>query len=223
MLQQHRGPTAVQRRHHYEQAFGAYLRRHRIPYVAVDEARKAILPDDAHPAVHIHDPAAPPRALKSFDFVIYTDPASTHAPDTNLLIDIKGRKVTRRTKSAPDPLAPGRLENWVTRDDIDSLAIWEQLFGEGFRAAFVFLYWCHAQPPDGLFQQVFEHRSRWYALRTITLGAYTQKMRVRSPKWGTMHLSTQDFEELSQPLLRTDLVEQRGAPRIGLAPQGGGA
>lgn len=203
----------MQRRHHYEQAFGAYLRRHRIPYVAVDEARKAILPDNAHPAGNSTDPAAPPRALKSFDFVIYTDPASTAAPDTNLLVDIKGRKVARRTGA--DPLAPGRLENWVTRDDVDSLAVWERLFGDAFRAAFVFLYWCHAQPPDGLFQQVFEHKSRWYALRTITLAAYTRKMKVRSPKWGTMHLAATDFEELSQPLLRTTHREPDTQGRIG--------
>lgn len=34
----------AQRRHHYEQAFEAFLREERIPYVAVNEARKALLP-----------------------------------------------------------------------------------------------------------------------------------------------------------------------------------
>lgn len=29
---------------HYERAFEAYLRAHRIPYVAVDEARRALVP-----------------------------------------------------------------------------------------------------------------------------------------------------------------------------------
>lgn len=35
----------AQRRHHYEQAFEAHLRAQRVPYVAVDEARKALLPE----------------------------------------------------------------------------------------------------------------------------------------------------------------------------------
>ena len=200
----------MQRRHHYEQAFSAYLRRHRIPYIGVDEARKALLPDDAVPGVSAPGTDAPTRALKSFDFVIYADPSRPEAPDANLLIDIKGRKVARRSPRA-DPLAPGRLENWVTREDIDSLSIWEQLFGEGFRAAFVFLYWCEAQPPDGLFQQVFDHRARWYAMRTITLADYKAHMRLRSPRWGTMHLPTADFEELSQPLLR--IASPAGEPQ----------
>ena len=34
----------AQRRHHYEAAFEGYLRQRRIPYVAVDEAKKSLLP-----------------------------------------------------------------------------------------------------------------------------------------------------------------------------------
>lgn len=34
----------AQRRHHYEQAFEAFLRDQRIPYVAVNEAKKALVP-----------------------------------------------------------------------------------------------------------------------------------------------------------------------------------
>ena len=50
----------TQRRFHYEQAFEHYLRANRVPYVAVDEARKTLLP--------AHDPL---EAIKSFDFVVY--------------------------------------------------------------------------------------------------------------------------------------------------------
>lgn len=46
----------AQRRFHYEQAFEYYLRSKKIPYVSVDEAKKAI-----------HGP----KKLKSFDFVVY--------------------------------------------------------------------------------------------------------------------------------------------------------
>lgn len=58
---------------HYEAAFEAFLRERAVPYVAVDEAKKALF-DQAK--------------LKSFDFVVY----SKNGP--NLLVDIKGRKAT---------------------------------------------------------------------------------------------------------------------------------
>ena len=35
----------AQRRFHYEQAFEYYLRANRVPYVAVDEAKKSLLPE----------------------------------------------------------------------------------------------------------------------------------------------------------------------------------
>ena len=37
-------------------------------------------------------------------------------------------------------------------EDVRSLTEWEKLFGDGFQAAFVFVYACDAQPPDALFQ-----------------------------------------------------------------------
>ena len=57
---------------HYEAAFEAFLRDRGIPYVAVDEAKKALFAD---------------ARLKSFDFVVY----SKNGP--NLLVDVKGRQL----------------------------------------------------------------------------------------------------------------------------------
>src|SRR3972149_2650541 len=45
----------MKRDNHYEAAFEAYLRRRRLPYVAVDEARRSLAPDGA---------------LKSLDFIV---------------------------------------------------------------------------------------------------------------------------------------------------------
>ena len=70
---------------HYESAFEAYLRSKGIPYVAVDEAKKALFAN---------------AKLKSFDFVVY----SKNGP--NLLIDVKGRQV--RDLAAARGLKPGR-------------------------------------------------------------------------------------------------------------------
>jgi len=232
----------AQRRHHYERAFETFLRQRRIPYVAVDEARKALLPPDASFRVagstttDAGSSVATDNALKSFDFVLYGDRC-------NFLIDVKGRKVLKRSRTVPSPeanaismLAPlargtypgsptpphlphlphspratratsapsvGRLESWVTEDDVQSLDIWQRLFGDGFVAAFVFVYWCDEQPPDGLFQEIMEYQGRWYALRAIRLENYSRAMRQRSPKWKTVDLARTDFERLSQPFVES--------------------
>lgn len=194
----------AQRRHHYEHAFEAYLRARRIPYVAVDEARKALLPESHQ--LRLAVPASvrgaipgeagqhvPVRqsALKSFDFVIY-------GQGSNVLVEIKGRRVARRAGRAGGA-AVGRLETWVTQDDVESLQAWQQLFGPAFFAAFVFIYWCDEQPPDGLFQEIFEHRERWYAMRAVRLDQYLRGMRTRSPRWRTVHIPPDMFERISQP------------------------
>ena len=79
------------RRVHYEAAFEDYLRSKGLPYVAVDEAKRAIFAG---------------ASIKSFDFLVYS------ASGPNLLADVKGRKF-------PDAI-PGRKrgasqawENWV--------------------------------------------------------------------------------------------------------------
>ena len=176
------------RRHvHYERAFEAYLRARRIPYIAVDEARRALLPDgrDLHFLNDDDDPAA---ALKSFDFVIYGD-------GTNLLVEVKGRKIPWRKSGV------GRLESWVTEDDIAALGAWEDLFGAEFQAAFVFVYWCESAPPMALFEEMFELRSRFYALRAVTLTDYVSSMKPRSPRWRTVDLPTDAFNEIARPLI----------------------
>ena len=192
------------RQHHYELAFESYLRAHRVPYVAVDEARKALLPEGARLAVHDGAGGAGMRALKSFDFVMYpgADRGDGGAAE-NLLIDVKGRKVPARTRRGD---APGRLESWVTEEDVSSLTAWQSLFGAGFRAAFAFVYWCEAQPPDGLFQHIIEHRGRWYAVRAILVDDYVACMRTRSVRWRTVHLATADFERLSRPLVGSGMA-----------------
>ncbi|MFM9958028.1 MAG: HYExAFE family protein [Phycisphaerales bacterium] len=189
----------AQRRHHYEVAFEEYLRARRIPYVSVNEARKALLPPDASFSVRT-DPAeaSATQSLKCFDFVVYSD-------RVNLLVDVKGRKVARRKKpqsgAALAAVPRSGLESWVTREDVDSLSAWRRLFGEGFDAAFVFVYWCDDQPPDGLFQEVFEHRGRWYAVRSARMDPYVASMRERSAKWRTVHVPARDFERISEPFL----------------------
>ena len=164
----------AQRRFHYDAAFEHYLRANAIPYVAVDEAKRAVHAD------------AVPRQLKSFDFVVY----SSSGP--NLLIDVKGRKHSGRTGRS--------LQNWVTDEDVRCLETWRGIFGEGFEAAFAFLFWCDAQPPDALFHEVFVYGERWYAVLAVTLQGYREHMRRRSAKWNTVSIPAAAFTELATPL-----------------------
>ncbi len=162
----------MNRRFHYDLAFEHYLRAKQIPYVAVDEARKSL-----------HGPVK----LKNFDFVVYGQTGP------NLLVDVKGRKHSGKSHKA--------LDNWVTADDVNDLQHWQRVFGPGFRAAFVFLYWCDAQPPDALFLETFEFRDRWYTVLAVTLDQYAAHARQRSPKWRTVHTPADAFNRISRPLM----------------------
>lgn len=174
------------RRHHYECAFEEFLRSRRIPYVAVDEARRALLPS-------FRGRGADDPALKSFDFVVYGGAG-------NLLIDIKGRRTVGR-----------RLESWATLEDVESLRRWEHLFGPGFEAAFVFIYSSEDQPPDALFQEVIEHRGTWYALRSVLVREYAAVMKLRSQRWRTVDVPAAAFSRISHPFTGADLP--RPGPR----------
>lgn len=166
----------MQRRFHYDQAFEHYLRANGIPYVAVDEAKRAM------------DCRTQPKGIKSFDFVVYSESGA------NLLIDVKGRKHSGKT---------GRqLQNWVTREDVKALNQWSGIFGEGFQGAFAFLFWCDVQPPDALFHEIFAFGERWYAVLAVRLHDYEINMRRRSAKWDTVSLPVKAFDEVAVPLKR---------------------
>lgn len=155
---------------HYEAAFEAFLRSRGIPYVAVDEAKKALFAN---------------ARLKSFDFVVY----SQKGP--NLLIDVKGRQVRDRASRKG-------FETWATQRDVEDLMQWEQVFGEGFKAILSFVYWIDAPLSPG--PGMFEHRERWYLLMGIELAEYRNAMRRRSIKWETVALPAEDFKALARPL-----------------------
>jgi len=159
---------------HYEAAFEDYLRQHQIPYVAVDEAKKALFRD---------------AKLKSFDFIVYS---SRH---TNWLADVKGRRWAARS-------GKGRRawENWVTQGDLDGLSQWQQVFGASFRALLVFAYWldgADATPPPEI---VFRRREQRYVFAGVPLEEYKLHARVRSPKWDTVNVPTREFAKHVRPI-----------------------
>src|SRR5688500_19879432 len=98
---------------HYEAVFEAVMRHMGVTYIHVDEAKRALFAT---------------AKLKSFDFVVY----SKNGP--NLLIDVKGRLLRDRS-------AKRGFETWTTERDVADLTQWEQVFGEGCKAVFSFIYW----------------------------------------------------------------------------------
>jgi hypothetical protein len=158
---------------HYEAAFEAYLRERAVPYVAVDEAKRALFAD---------------AKLKSFDFVVY----SRAGP--NLLVDVKGRSARSRGAGG----SPKSFESWATQRDVDDLLHWQQVFGDGFSAVLGFTYWIDAPliPEPGH----FEFARRWYWLMGVELNEYRARMKRRSAKWETVCLGSHDFRQLARPL-----------------------
>ncbi|MGD8453176.1 MAG: HYExAFE family protein [Phycisphaerae bacterium] len=158
---------------HYEAAFEHYLQARQIPYVAVDEAKKATFRD---------------ARLKSFDFIVYS------AEQTNWLVDIKGRRWVRR-KNQHKPA----WENWVTQDDLDGLRQWEEVFGVGFGGLLVFAYSLEpdAVPPP---EVVHAFRDARYVFVGVPLEVYAEHARIRSPKWGTVNMPTREYARHVRPI-----------------------
>ena len=159
---------------HYEAAFEDFLRAGGLPYVAVDEAKKALFGA---------------AAIKSFDFLVY----SNSGP--NLLVDVKGRKFP---DAASGRKAAGRAwENWVTREDLAGLAEWQRVFGPDFRATLVFAYWLQGPPQRSPFPDVHLFRERHYAFVAVHMDAYLAAARPRSAKWQTVTMPSAEFARLA--------------------------
>jgi hypothetical protein len=157
----------------YEAAFEDYVRHHRIPYVAVDEAKRAAFRD---------------AKLKSFDFIVYSEGRP------NWLVDIKGRRWAMRKRQGRPA-----WENWVTQADLDGLRQWQQVFGEGFGALLVFGYRLDAagEPPP---EVVHGFRAARYVFAGIPVDTYQMHARTRSPKWGTVSMPVQEFAKYIRPI-----------------------
>ncbi len=159
----------------YETAFEAFLREQGLCYVAVDEARRAVLGD---------------MPVKNLDFIVLGPTGA------RLLVDVKGRQFPGGPASKPRYV----WESWATRDDVDGLTHWQGLFGSDYRPLFVFMYRVLPTvtlPTETL--DVWRHKGESYLLRAVTLEEYRQNMRVRSPKWGTVGLTKGTFEKIVRP------------------------
>ena len=159
------------RRNHYDAAFEDFLRSRRVPYVTVDERRRALLAE---------------ASLKSFDFIV-------DCPGRNLLVDVKGRQWGGKSGR--------RWENWATEDDVRSMLHWETVFGAGFRAALVFAYAFEGAPPeDREGASIFTYRDRGYFFSLAWVDDYAGQMKVRSASWETVTVAAADYRLIRRPL-----------------------
>jgi hypothetical protein len=164
---------------HYEAAFAAWLGQRGVPFLAIDEHARP-LADVAAGSAH----TSRRTSLKSPDFLVGS-PGPRY-----WLVDIKGRRF---------PTGASYWKNWSTGDELESLAIWEELLGSQFCSLLVFAYNVVGDfaplPPE----ELFEHRGALYAFVGIRLDHYTSWSHPLSARWGTVSVPTAQFRALAQP------------------------
>ncbi len=165
----------MNRSNHYELAFEAYLRDRRLCYIAVSESRRSLF--DA-------------ESVKSLDFIVYG------SGDARLLVDVKGRRFPGMCRGKPR----WTWETWTMSDDAAGLERWTDRFGQGFVGLLVFMYDLGPEvelPVD--VEDLWEFRDRRYLLRAVDIRDYRRHLRVRSPRWGTVHLPREIFQSVVRP------------------------
>ena len=165
----------AKRDNHYEAAFEAWLRWLRLPYVAVDEARRSVAPL----------PSRLERTIKSLDFIV-----SPPSKSASWLVDVKGRQF---------PTAGRQYwRNWSTADELESLASWETLFDNHSTGLLVFAYSVIGDlgplPPE----EMFTYRDRLYGFVGIRLDHYASFAKPLSARWGTVSMPTAQFKALAR-------------------------
>ena len=154
---------------HYERAFGNWLIDSHVPYTAVDEQKRA---------------AFGRSKFKSFDYLLYP-------PGEKIIIaEVKGRKFTGTSFAKLTG-----CECWVTTDDIEGLAHWQQVFGHTHTAAFIFAYKTEKVDVDFDGRDVYDFNEGKYIFFCIKLDDYCKYMKIRSPKWKTVTLPADKFRQ----------------------------
>jgi len=161
------------RDNHYEAAFEGFLRERRLPYIAVDEAKRSLLGD---------------ATLKSLDFIV------TAPGGERWLVDVKGRRF-------PSGLGRQYWKNWSTRDDLSSLARWQQVFGREFVGLLVFAYNVVADRAPLPWEQLYDFRGGLYGFLAIRVEEYAMHARLISPRWDTLAMPSALFRSKAEPFI----------------------
>jgi hypothetical protein len=184
----------AKRDNHYEAALEAYLRWLAIPYVAVDETRRALTGD---------------ASLKNLDFLV-SPPALSLAPPPQTrrwLTDVKGRRF---------PTAGRQYwRNWCTREELSSLAAWEELLAPQASGLLVFAFNVIGELAPLPAEELFVFRGSLYAFVGVRLDHYVSFARPLSARWDTVAVPTATFRSLARPL--RELCGAELPQRVGVA------
>jgi hypothetical protein len=94
----------------------------------------------------------------------------------------------------------GTVPNWSTRDDLDGLDRWQNLFGGRFQSLFVFAYNVTGETSPLPEERLFVFREQRYAFLGVRLEHFMAHARLISPKWETLAMPTAEFRRWAQPL-----------------------
>ena len=160
------------RSNHYDAAFEEYLRSRRVPYVAVDEKRRALFAD---------------QSLKSLDFIVET-------PGRNLLVDVKGRRfggTAGRWENWATEDDVTSMKRWegVFGDRFQAALVFTYWLDESV-----------IDIPDGF--ESFTFAGRRYLFAAASLDDYAAACHTRSASWGTVAVARATFRSFHVPLHR---------------------
>jgi hypothetical protein len=153
----------------YERAFENWLIDNGVHYVSGQEHKKTALG-------HLK--------IKSFDFLLCPP------NQQKIVAEVKGRSFKGTTLSQ---LAG--FECWVTTEDVDGLAEWQEVFGPGHTAVFVFAYKAEKVDVDFDGRDFYDFDGNRYFFFAIKLDDYRKSMTRRSPKWRTVTLPADKFRQ----------------------------
>lgn len=159
----------------YEWAVQRYLTLRGLRFARVDDLVRARTLDGSR---------------KNFDFLVEHPHSLGRA---GLLLEVKGRQFKP---------GGGAWENWVTRDDLESLEHWAQHFGRGFEPLIVFAY-RPVEPklvPSQPWTPIDVEADR-FGLVGVPLFSYRAHCRLRSRRWQTYMVPKATFLRLARPLV----------------------
>lgn len=173
----------------YENMFEKLLREKQLPYIAINEAKRAI----------VHG-----KKIKSFDFIV-------SSKNNIFLIDIRGKQFPYGRGNREGEY----WENWIHEDDLGGLEFWEKKFGSNkAKGLLIFPYKIKSrqevEDENKLHKEVnkfkcrFEFKNKSYGLVAITPDEYKKKSKIRSSK-GQVHaiyISRKTFPTIAKPLNR---------------------
>ncbi|ADG69316.1 hypothetical protein Plim_3503 [Planctopirus limnophila DSM 3776] len=197
----------ARRWNHYDLSFEMYLRDRGIPYIAVDETRRALLAQ---------------ASLKSMDYIVYG------ARGQNLLVEVKGRKartsqLSENWVTADDLISLRRWEEVFGKsfravmvfayDVTERTPALQRLATTSSHEA--------VGEPNLASEPCFTHQGRDYIFHGVWMEDYERQVKVRSSRWETLwapaaayrevRFSMEDF--LVAPVLSSDTLSGVHAAR----------